>query len=78
MTTSAAPAEMTTTAPKSSYTKSIDEQIAAGIPLDNIKTIGAKLGLSEEEILPYGHHKAKIQLLGDKSRPRKGKLILVG
>ncbi len=44
-----------------------------------IKEVAAKLGLSEEELIPYGHDKAKVRLsVRDRLQDREdGKLILV-
>ena len=41
-----------------------------------INDVAAKLGLSPEEIVPYGTDKAKIKL-GSIGNERKGKLVLV-
>ena len=44
---------------------------------DFSKQMAAKLGLEEEWVVPYGRDKAKVSLEALKSRPRRGKLILV-
>ena len=56
-----------------------DIEIAQGANLLPIRNIAEQLGLSEEDIIPYGRHKAKLDLkimAKTESRP-DGKLILV-
>lgn len=45
--------------------------------LQPIAEIGAKLGLTETDLVPYGHTKAKVRLNVLEKHPPKGKLILV-
>jgi formate--tetrahydrofolate ligase len=52
-----------------------DIEIAQQTPVAPISKIAEKLGLSEDEFIPYGRDKAKVQLL--KERNHKGRLILV-
>ena len=54
-----------------------DIEIAQSAKPLPIPEIAAKLGLKSEDLIPYGWDKAKIQPAAYKSRPRKGKLILV-
>ena len=55
-----------------------DIQIAQEAELKPIQEIAAKVGLGPDEIVPYGHHKAKIPLEVAKARGgSKGKLVLV-
>lgn len=55
-----------------------DIQIAQSAKLQPIVEIAAKLGLSENEIEPYGRYKAKIPLEAIRARGEpKGKLVLV-
>lgn len=51
-----------------------DIEIAESTPMQDIRTIAAKLGLGEEDLELYGKYKAKIRV---PSGPRKAKLILV-
>ena len=56
-----------------------DIEIARGAKKLPIMKIGAKLGIPEEDLLPYGHDKAKISasfIKAQRSKP-DGKLILV-
>jgi formate--tetrahydrofolate ligase len=56
-----------------------DIEIARGAKKMPIMKIGAKLGIPEEDLLPYGHDKAKISasfIKAQRSKP-DGKLILV-
>jgi formate--tetrahydrofolate ligase len=53
-----------------------DLEIARAARLMPIAEIGAKLGLPDDRIEPYGRHKAKLDLNG-LPRDRQGKLILV-
>jgi formate--tetrahydrofolate ligase len=55
-----------------------DIEIARSAELEPITDIAAKVGLAADDILPYGHHKAKVPLAysrGDASA--RGRLILV-
>jgi len=54
-----------------------DIQIAQAASLEPIGDIAAGLGLSEEEIEPYGRHIAKVRLEALDSRSESGKLVLV-
>jgi len=55
-----------------------DIQIAQEADLRPIREIAAKLGLAPEDIVPYGHHKAKIPLDVAKARGGEdGRLVLV-
>ncbi|GFZ26726.1 formate--tetrahydrofolate ligase [Lactobacillus corticis] len=55
-----------------------DIEIADAATLQPIEKIAEKLGLSADEIEPYGHYKAKINLpLAHKPAGKKGKLVLV-
>ena len=55
-----------------------DIQIAQSAKLQPIVEIAAKLGLSENEIEPYGRYKAKVPLEAIRARGEpKGKLVLV-
>lgn len=55
-----------------------DAQIAQAAVMQPIQAIAAKLGLSAEQILPYGHYKAKVHPPDIYQLPaRQGKLILV-
>lgn len=55
-----------------------DIQIARETPLLPIAEIAAKLGISEENIQPYGHHAAKVpESLIDDEKAKEHKLILV-
>ncbi len=55
-----------------------DIQIAQEAELRPITEIAGKIGLSVDEIIPYGRYKAKIPLaLSQTGKPPKGKLILV-
>ena len=56
-----------------------DIEIAQAARMDRIGKIAEKLGIGEDNIVPYGHYKAKVSLdyiAGLKDRP-DGKLILV-
>ena len=56
-----------------------DIEIARKAKLEPISEIGAKLGLAEEALIPYGRAKAKIDIssLGDLKSRARGALILV-
>jgi formate--tetrahydrofolate ligase len=54
-----------------------DIAIAQAATLRPIVDVAADLGLSPDDILPYGHHKAKITLRAVAGRESKGRLVLV-
>ena len=55
-----------------------DIEIARKANKKNIREIGAKINLTEEDLHPFGHHTAKINLESIKRSPKKNsKLILV-
>ena len=55
-----------------------DIEIARKATKQNIKDIAAKLDLKENDLRPYGHHIAKIDMNSIKKYPEKNsKLILV-
>ena len=54
-----------------------DIEIAQSTPIQPIKTIGAKLGIQETDLIPYGHYKAKINSQYKKDSQNKAKVILV-
>ena len=54
-----------------------DIEIAQSVKARPISEIAAKLGLSPEQLIPYGHDKAKVEPAAYKDKPRKGKLVLV-
>ncbi len=54
-----------------------DIQIAQSVTPQPIRAIAAKLGLTEENLIPYGHDKAKVEPAAYRDKPRKGKLVLV-
>ena len=54
-----------------------DLEIANAAEMEPITKIAEKLGLSADEIEPYGKYKAKIDLTGQRSPCKKHKLILV-
>ncbi len=54
-----------------------DIEIAQSVKARPIKEIAAKLGMGEEDLIPYGHDKAKVEPGAYRDKPRKGKLILV-
>ncbi len=54
-----------------------DIEIAQASEMLPISEIAAKLGLPEDQVEPYGHTKAKIDIGPLRDAPRKGKLILV-
>ena len=51
-----------------------DIEIASATQMLEISEVAKKLGLSDKDIDPYGHYKAKINVKPD---DKKGKLILV-
>lgn len=54
-----------------------DADIARAAAIRPIAEIAAKLGLDDAQIIPYGHHKAKIDLARLNLENKSGKLILV-
>ena len=54
-----------------------DIEIAQSVTARPIAEIAAKLGLTPEQLIPYGHDKAKVDPAAYQSKPRKGKLVLV-
>jgi formate--tetrahydrofolate ligase len=54
-----------------------DIEIAQGAKLRPIRDVAAEMGLTEEELRPYGHYMAKIDPRALDGRPRDGKLVLV-
>ncbi len=54
-----------------------DIEIAQAAQIWPIDRIGAELGLTEDQLEPYGRTKAKVDVNALKDKPRKGKLILV-
>ncbi|MEZ5331114.1 MAG: formate--tetrahydrofolate ligase [Thermoanaerobaculia bacterium] len=54
-----------------------DIAIAQAATLRPIQEVAAEIGLSEEEILPYGRYKAKISAEAIAARKPKGRLVLV-
>jgi formate--tetrahydrofolate ligase len=68
-----------TTSPQQEHLVKSDIEIAQSSPLQPIQAIAAKIGLSEDELIPYGKHIAKVSLtlmqrIADNP---SGKLILV-
>ena len=54
-----------------------DIEIAQAARLRPIQDVAAELGLAPDEILPYGHTKAKITMAAIRARKPKGRLVLV-
>ena len=54
-----------------------DIEIAQSVKARPIGEIAAKLGLGEEDLIPYGYDKAKVEPVVYRDKPRRGKLILV-
>jgi formate--tetrahydrofolate ligase len=56
-----------------------DIEIAREAKMKPIMEIGAKLGIPAEDLIPYGHTKAKVHLdfINKQSKKKSGKLILV-
>ncbi|MDE6108587.1 MAG: formate--tetrahydrofolate ligase, partial [Oscillospiraceae bacterium] len=54
-----------------------DIEIAQSVKAKPITEIATKLGLTGEELIPYGRDKAKVEPSAYRDKPRKGKLILV-
>ena len=54
-----------------------DIEIAQEAEIKPIKEIADKLGLTDDELIPYGHYMAKVDVTKLADRPEKAKLILV-
>ncbi|OIL38450.1 Formate--tetrahydrofolate ligase [Oenococcus oeni] len=54
-----------------------DIEIAHSIKALPITEIGKQIGLSDSQLIPYGHDKAKIDASSIANMPRQGKLVLV-
>ncbi|MDH5197805.1 MAG: formate--tetrahydrofolate ligase, partial [Gemmatimonadota bacterium] len=54
-----------------------DIAIAQAATLHPITEVAAELGLTPDDLIPYGHTKAKVRLETVAGKPRKGKLVLV-
>ena len=54
-----------------------DIEIAQSVKGEPIREIAAKLGLTGEDLIPYGRDKAKVEPASYRDKSRKGKLILV-
>ena len=54
-----------------------DIEIAQAAKMQPITEIAAKLGLQGEDVIPYGHYKAKLNHLLAKADKPEGKLVLV-
>ena len=54
-----------------------DIEIAQSVTARPIAEIAAKLGLTPEQLIPYGHDKAKVDPAAYQSKPRTGQLVLV-
>ena len=54
-----------------------DIEIAQSVKARPIQEVAQRLGLTPEQLIPYGHDKAKVDPAAYKDKPRKGKLILV-
>jgi len=54
-----------------------DIEIAQAARLRPIQEVAAELGLGPDEILPYGHTKAKITMAAIRARKPRGRLVLV-
>ncbi len=54
-----------------------DIEIAQSVQPRPIQEIAAKLGLTGEDLIPYGRDKAKVEPASYRDKSRKGKLILV-
>ena len=54
-----------------------DIEIAQAATPRPIAAVAAELGLGPDEILPYGHTKAKITMAALRARTPRGKLVLV-
>ena len=54
-----------------------DIEIAQEAEIKPIKEIADGLGLTDDELIPYGHYMAKVDVAKLADRPEKAKLILV-
>ena len=54
-----------------------DIEIAKSVPLEKIAKVAEKFGITEDELIPYGKYKAKVNITKDLSNKEDGKLILV-
>jgi formate--tetrahydrofolate ligase len=54
-----------------------DIAIAQAAKLRPINEVAATLGLKPDDLIPYGHTKAKVRLAALAGKPRRGKLVLV-
>ena len=54
-----------------------DIAIAQAATLQPIGEVAASIGLTTDDLIPYGHTKAKVLLDRVRTKPRKGRLILV-
>lgn len=60
-----------------SQTVPTDIEIAQSARLRPITEVAAELGLTPDDLIPYGHDKAKIRLAVAERSPRRGRLVLV-
>ncbi|GHU71211.1 formate--tetrahydrofolate ligase [Clostridia bacterium] len=56
---------------------SVDLDIARQVKLRPITEIAAKAGLSPDSLIPFGTHKAKVDVTAYQALPRKARLVLV-
>jgi formate--tetrahydrofolate ligase len=56
---------------------STDIEIAQNAQLRPIRDVAAEVGLTENELRPYGHYVAKVRTEALEGRPRDGKVVLV-
>ncbi len=54
-----------------------DIEIAQAATLRPISEVAETLGLGPDELIPYGHTKAKVRLDAVRQQPRRGRLVLV-
>ncbi|KXB62301.1 formate--tetrahydrofolate ligase [Olsenella sp. DNF00959] len=54
-----------------------DIEIAQEAEIRPIGEIAEKLGLTDDELIPYGHHMAKVDVTKMADKPKKAKLVLV-
>jgi formate--tetrahydrofolate ligase len=54
-----------------------DIAIAQAARLRPITDVAAQLDLTSDDLIPYGHTKAKVRLAAVEGRPRRGRLVLV-
>jgi formate--tetrahydrofolate ligase len=54
-----------------------DIAIAQAAKLLPVTAVAATLGLTADDLIPYGHTKAKVRLDAVRDKPRRGKLVLV-